>query len=144
MNQSGDPRMLVKLFLSYFTLVTVAHAELDKQDEQALKETQQLMTNKEERTKAIQKDPKAQTADANLKALMGGNANATEEVYALAADVFANVMKEANGDVGKMQEMMAKFMRDPAAFANSWTPEQKAKLKLLAEKIGRPEMAPKK
>ena len=43
-----------------------------------------------------------------------------------------------------MQEMMAKFHRNPAAFAEGWTPEQKAKLKKLAEKLGKPEMAPKK
>jgi hypothetical protein len=118
--------------------------QLDEHDQKALKETQELLTDKANRQESLKNNAKGTDADAGVRSLLGGDAAMTEEVYALAADVFANVVKDAGGDVTKMQEMMAKFHRNPAAFADSWTPEQKAKLRKLAEKLGKPEMAPKK
>jgi hypothetical protein len=135
----------MKKYILLATILTIglpAQAELDEHDQKALKDTQELLTDKEQRREAVERNAKSRAADRNARDLFGGQM--TDEVYALAADVFANVVKSANGDAKKMQEMMAEFRRNPAAFAASWTPEQKAKLKALAEKLGKPEMAPRK
>ncbi len=68
----------------------------------------------------------------------------SEDIFALAADVFAIIVTESGGDVSKMNESLEKFKRDPAQFAAKWTPEQKARLKKLAERLEKPGMAPKK
>lgn len=116
---------------------------LDEPSEKALRETQELMTNPEQRQAAIEKSPSGKAADQRVKNLLGGDKGMTDEVYALAAEVFGQVVKDANGDPQKMEAMMTEFQRDPASFAKSWTPEQQAKLKALANKIGRPTLGPR-
>lgn len=116
---------------------------IDGHDQEALQQTQQLMKDKKAREAAIAGDDKAEKADDFLKKIVGGDAKMTEEVYALAAEIFATVVQESGGDAAKMQEKLAEFARNPASFAAKWTPEQKARLKQLAEKLGKPSLAPK-
>lgn len=117
-----------------------SHAEgLDKASEQALRETQQLLTTPAARNEAVKRDPKAQSADKALDSFGGGN---KEDIYKLASDVFAELVKESNGDAKKMQELLQQYSRDPAAFANRWTPEQKARLKEISGRAG-PTSSPK-
>lgn len=137
----------MKVHLLTFVLLALSfpsHGELDEHDQKALKETQTLLKDREQRRNAINENQKTRDADQNVKNLFGGSEALTDEAYALAAEVLANVVKSADGDARKMQEMMTEFHRDPAAFAATWTPEQKAKLKALAEKLGKPNMAPRK
>jgi hypothetical protein len=104
-------------------------------NEDAKVKTQQLLTNPDARNKAIATDPKAQQADAFIKNLTGNDAALTEEVYALAADVFANVVKDCNGNATKMKAAMEKFAKDPNAFAATWTESQKVQLQKLENKL---------
>ncbi|MBX7231913.1 MAG: hypothetical protein K1X29_07480 [Bdellovibrionales bacterium] len=142
--------MLIKsryLFIAgLFFLSTSAFTQegLDKYNEQALQQTQELLRNQKERDAAIQKDSKAKASDAMVKEMFGGDPKAVDGAYNLAAEVFAQVVRESNGDAKKMQELMEKFKRDPATFVNKWSPEQKSKLKELAEKINRPDVKPQK
>ncbi len=98
-------------------------------------QTQQLMTNPVARDKAMSNDPKAKQADAFIKNLTGNDPGLTEEAYSLAADVFANIVKDCNGDIVKMKAAMEKFMKNPDQFAATWTEAQKTRLKDLEDKI---------
>lgn len=120
-------------------LASVLHAEdkLDQHSQEALKKTQELLNSSQQRQEAINSDPQAKKADDFVKNLTG-NSNASSEIYELAAEVFASVVKDAQGDPAKMQEAISKFSRDPASFANQWTPEQKQKLKELSGKLPQP------
>ncbi len=132
---------IIVILLSFYG--SIAMAQLDEHSEKALGETQQLLKDKTQRNESIAKDPKQKAADDSVRNLVGGDEKMTDDVYALAAEVFTNVVSSANGDAKKMEQMMAEFQRNPAAFASTWTPAQKAKLKALADKMGKPGMAPR-
>lgn len=112
-----------------------ASTSIDNASSKALSQTQDLLNNSEARNKAIQGNSRAESADNFVKKATGGNAQTSNEIYGLAADVFANVVKDAHGDPKKMQEEIDKFEKDPSAFAAKWTPEQRAKLKALSQRL---------
>lgn len=116
-------------------LVTATAAwgdSLGNAEEKALAETQRILTNPTERSKAIGKDEAALNADHNLKSLAGEQ---TEEMYGLAADVLGSLAQETGGNPDKMDEILQKAMSDPASFAARFSPEQMKKLRGLAEKL---------
>src|SRR4051812_12689884 len=77
--------------------------KLDAASEKALSETQELLNDKTQRKEAIKKGgAKAKAADDFVNQLTGGSDSVTDDVYALAAEVFANVVKESGGDGKKM------------------------------------------
>ena len=110
--------------------------ELDSASQEALQKTQQLLTNMSQRQEAIVKDPKAKAPDSMAEQAVGFSGGAKEDVYQLASEVFADLVKQTNGDGKKMQEIISEFKRNPAGFAEKWTPEQKARLKTIADQIG--------
>jgi len=109
-------------------------AAVDTATAKALQQTQALLTNPAERQKAVKTTPDAKRVDDAVNEMAGGKP-VSNDVYSLAADVFANMVKQSNGDPVKMQEALEKFQKDPASFANGWTPEQKKKLRDLAGKL---------
>lgn len=112
-----------------------ALAQLDSADQEALQKTQELLRNKTERSKAIQTSESSQKVDKHVDSLFGDSSAAKEGIYDLAADIFADLVKQSGGDADKMQQLIQEYQRDPAAFAAKWSPEQKAKLKGLSEKV---------
>lgn len=92
-----------------------------------------------ERQEIIKNDPKAKEADQVVKETGGPH---SEEVYKLAAEVMQTLAVEAKGDPDKMEELLEKARRDPASFADKFSPTQKARLKILAEKIGKSKSTP--
>lgn len=149
-NQRATNQAALTLLFTILTLIsadtqaqTKPAQDLSSQDKEALQQTQEFLKNSKERSQYVNQNKDAKKADDMVTQLFGGDAAASEEVYALAAEVMANVVKDANGDVDKMQAAMKKFATDPSSFAASWTPEQKAKLSKLAEKVKRPDLKPK-
>ena len=131
------------MLLPFLFSASLVQAQLDASDQEALQKTQELLRNKSQRDHAIQQSPGAQQAVEFLQQLTGGDAKMSEDIFALAADVFSILVTESAGDVSKMNEALEKFKRAPAQFASKWTPEQKARLKKLAERLEKPAMAPK-
>lgn len=130
----------MKFRLSAFILCSlsslpIAYAQhLDSASQEALQKTQELLKDPAARRQAIKGDPKGQSADKMVDQISGGG-TAKEDVYGLASDVFAELVKETGGDAKKMEDLLAQFARNPAAFTERWTPEQRARLKALAEKL---------
>ena len=86
------------LFLLGFTFCLSAHGEaLDAASTEALQKTQQLLSSPEQRQDYINKNGKAASADKMVDQI-GGDSMAKEGVYKLAGDVFAELVKETNGD----------------------------------------------
>lgn len=132
-----DLKLKISVIIFGFTILLSPSLRADDAtvNADATNKTQQLLTDPNARNKAIATDPKAQQADAFIKNLTGNDAALTEEVYSLAADVFANVAKDCKGVVGKMKECMEKFTKNPDQFTATWTEAQKVKLKQLEEKL---------
>ena len=129
-------RSIVLSFLLISFKPIASAEELDKASQEALSQTQQLLTNLSERKEAVNKDPKAKAADSMVDQAIGFEGENKDAVYQLASEVFADLVKQTGGDGKKMQELISDFKRDPAAFAEKWSPEQKAKLKAIADKVG--------
>ncbi|MGE0761784.1 MAG: hypothetical protein AB7N80_00760 [Bdellovibrionales bacterium] len=138
---NGPTRYLLFLGLMLLAHLPAKAEELDKASQEALQKTTELLTNRAQREEAIKKDTKAQGADKMVDQVSGGGQN-KEDVYGLASDVFADLVKETGGDAQKMQELLQKMARDPASFANRWTPEQRARLQRMADQMS-PKSAPK-
>lgn len=127
--------MKYSILITVFFLAQIGHSqELDQYDQKALQQTMDLLKNQNEREKAIKGDAAAEKADAYAKDLFG-NAGGSNELYELAADLFADMAKQSGGDVDKMKALVEQYQRDPAAFAEKWSPEQKQKLKGLSDKV---------
>lgn len=99
----------------------------------ALQQTLELLSNPKSRSEAIKKDSNAAGVDNHVQAVAGSSENA-EEMYRLAAEIFQEVVKKSGGDPQKMIEAMEKAKSDPAAFAASLSPAQRAKLTAIAKK----------
>jgi len=123
-------------FLTSFILVAssaaLAQNNLQPDQAQALKQTQELLKNQQQREKAVKENQPATQADDFAKKIGGAN---TQEVYNIAAEVLEVIAKRNNGDPQKMQLEMQKFEKDPEGFANSLPAEQRARIKALADKL---------
>lgn len=130
----------MKTLISFVVLTLFFAPQNLKADDadEPLIETQQLLKNKTEREKSLADNPKGTQADQFVKQLTGGDEKLTEEIYALAADVFANVVKDCNHDVSKMKDAIERFSKDPSKFTEMWTEKQKQQLQNLSEKLPTP------
>jgi len=74
------------------------------------------------------------SSDPHLKALTE-SPELTQEFYELAAQIFSELVENAGGDVGRMNEAVTRGQSDPAAFAASLSPATRARLQALADRI---------
>ncbi|MCB9025824.1 MAG: hypothetical protein H6625_05875 [Bdellovibrionaceae bacterium] len=132
--------LVILLFFSQVQLSWGQKAS-DAASEQALKQTQDLLRNKQQRGTYIKNNKGAKNADDNVKSLTGGNEANIKETYDIAADVFrlvAEKSKKPNGemDVEKMNALMKEYQTNPEAFYRQMTPEQRKRIQELGKKIG--------
>lgn len=109
-------------------------AKIDPASQEALLKTQQLLRDAKLREKAVGADLKAKDMDARVREFAGSD-EAAQDIYSLSAELMENVVKESGGDPEKMQKLIEEAKKNPSAFAARFSPEQKAKLKAIAEKI---------
>ncbi|MBM4316900.1 MAG: hypothetical protein FJ116_05410 [Deltaproteobacteria bacterium] len=105
---------------------------LSKEQEQNLRDAKQEFLDPSKRSENLKKDPKAAKSDELVKEVGG---EFSEDIYKLAGDVMDTLASEAQGDPDKMEKILQKAEKDPESFANSFSPEQRKKLKELANKI---------
>ena len=104
--------------------------QMDEHDQEALKKTMELLQNRMQREKVMKDDPEARQADETARQLLGDGAD-LEKFYKLSAQIFRNVAKENGGNVNEMMKQITKGKKDPHAFLNNMTDEQKAMIKEL-------------
>ncbi len=110
--------------------------EMDKGLVEALLGTQEVLKDQKARANAAD-TPEAKAALGRME-ILGGNPENTEAMFQLSAEIFADLAKQTKGDPGKMQEILEKAYKNPSQFAESLSPEIKAKLKTLAAKVPQP------
>ena len=66
---------------------------------------------------------------------MAGSPQLAQEVYSLAADAFADLIRSSGGDVEKMSATLERARTDPAAFAAMLSPQTLDRLRALSIKI---------
>lgn len=99
--------------------------------EEALRNTIEVLNSPGERSEIISKDPAAKRADSQVEALVGTGQN-KDKLYALAGKLMESLSKRAGGDPEKMAKLLEEAQRNPAAFAEGFTPEERKMLKELA------------
>lgn len=123
---------------------TWAKDGLDSASQEALQQTLQVLMSPGERGKVISGSPDAKQADQQVRDLMGSPENA-QRLYELAGKIMETLALQAEGDPEKMAAILENAKRDPASFANTFTPEQKRMLKdlsTLVEKSGTQKKVP--
>lgn len=124
--------MKKKLVLPLSFLTITAFAQVDNASKKATEQTQDLLKNREERERDAKNDPKAQKAIQDVKNLTGGDKQAEDDIFSLASDLMPALVEEGGGDPNKILQMLE---TDPEKFAKRFTPEQRKKLKAIAEKL---------
>lgn len=124
---------LASLFLLVLT-VTSAHPQtLDPAAADALATTLRMLADPASRSQIIATDPAAAEVDRQVQSLAG--AALAQEVYGLAAEVFADLSRGSDGDPRRMTEALEKAKSDPAGFAAMLRPETLQRLRELSTKI---------
>jgi len=103
---------------------------LDAASQDALRAALQMLLDPAARGAALGGSPGAAAADRQAQSLVGA-AN-TEELYALAAAVFEDVVRGSGGDVAKIGDALEKGRTDPAGFAALLSPSTLDRLRALA------------
>lgn len=130
------PTILRTLFAALLAVV-IQSANAGEAGDQALLETQQVLTNPTSRGNAIANDPAARNADKQLRDV-AGNPQRAEAIYGLAADMMSNLTSASGGDPDKMDTILQGAAANPESFLKSMTPEQRKKLREIASEIEGP------
>jgi hypothetical protein len=107
---------------------------LDPASAEALSAAMKALLDPGQRAGAIAGSPQAGAADQNARALMGSDA-LTQELYALAAQIFTELTAASGGDASKMAHTLEQARTDPAAFAATLSPQTRERLHQLSLKI---------
>jgi hypothetical protein len=131
------PLLTAGLTVSLLLALTPAplHSQaLDPISTEALEATLQMLTDPAARGQVIAHDPNAAEVDRQVQQVAGSSAVA-QEIYGLAAEVFADLARNFDGDPRRMAEALDQAKSDPAAFAAMLRPETLERLRTLSSKI---------
>jgi hypothetical protein len=113
----------------------LAEDELDGRTlETAIKGTQDVLTDPKARQDAARGNPQAGAVLEQIKSLTGSKANEAE-LYQIAADVMRSLAQRTGGNPDKMVQELLNAHQNPAAFGETFSPEQKKAIEQLAGKI---------
>jgi hypothetical protein len=116
---------------------------LDPASAKALEQTQALLKNRALREQAIKADPNSRAADIQAHALEGSGVSG-EAIYGLSSEIFEDLVKQADGDPIKMQEILQQAQKDPKGFAERMSEKNKKAIRDLSGKaMVAPDAAPK-
>jgi hypothetical protein len=93
----------------------------------AIKQTQELLKNPAN----LQGNAEA----SKLFELMGNNPNANQDLSNTTASIFADLAAKTGGDPEKLRKLLEEAKKNPEAFANQLSPEQKKAISNLATQI---------
>jgi len=121
----------MKTIVLFIDLIFPTFAFADAETRKAVKEVQDQMQSPEFHKNAAKESKAAADVEAHVKQLSGSPENEAD-MYKFAAQILGNMQDKTPQE---MQEILQQAQKDPEAFANSWTPEQKQQLKELSERI---------
>lgn len=131
-------RVAIALFFALSLLVLpappVPAQTLDPAAAAALATTLRMLADPAARGQILATDPTAAAIDKQVQGL-AGSSQLAEEVYGLAAEVFADLARSSGGDPGRLSEALDRAKTDPAGFAAMLRPETLERLRALATKI---------
>lgn len=131
-------RRHVVLAVALAVLVTATGSataqKLDAASSEALAAVLKMLTDPAARSGAIAGNPGAAATDKQIRS-MAGSEQLTQEVYQLAAEIFAELTRGSGGDLKKMTEALERGKGDPAGFAALLSPATLERLRQLSGKM---------
>ena len=107
---------------------------LDPASAEALSATLRMLADPPSRGEAILGTPGAAEIDRQVQSLVGSSQLA-QEMYEIAAAVFADLARSSGGDAARMSAALERAKSDPAGFAARLSPETLQRLRELSTKI---------
>jgi hypothetical protein len=107
---------------------------LDPASAAALDATLRLLQDPAQRSAAIGSNPQAAAVDRQLSSMLS-TPELQQEFYALVADIFADVVRGAGGDVGRMSQALDSGRNDPAGFMGRLSPQTRERLRTFSSKV---------
>jgi len=132
---TGKRQAAVLSFVLVLALAPPLYAQgLDPAAADALARTLRVLTDPAARSLAIGSNAQMVEIDRQVGRL-AASPELAQEIYTLATEVLADVVRGAGGDLGKMSEALERGKADPAGFAAMLSPETLARLRALAVKL---------
>ncbi len=122
------------LFLIALSAGPLPAQALDPAAAEALAATLRMLADPAARAGVLAHDPAAAAIDKQVQGMAGSSALA-QEVYGIAAEVFADLARNSGGDSRRMNEALERAKSDPAGFAAMLRPETLERLRALSTKI---------
>ncbi len=120
-----------------FALASLGEAAaqaVDPTSQDALNKTLQILLDPGARNAEIAKSPVGSAMDQQVRTLAGSDA-LTQEFYALAGQVLADLARNTGGDAQKMLQAVERAKTDPAGFAAMLSPATQQRLRDLSVKL---------
>jgi len=118
-------------FLFFMTMLFCFGVQAD----QALKDTQALLNDRNQLNKVFKEDAKAREADQFALKAVGGDTNDRDQLYQISSQILEQLTKENNQDPQKMQEQLLKATQNPEQFYKKLSPEVQNKIKEVAGRV---------
>ncbi|MFN8792489.1 MAG: hypothetical protein ACK5Y2_13625 [Bdellovibrionales bacterium] len=131
------------LSMSLSSTNTFAQSEAPKSDADALRKTQEVLRNQEERHKALN-SPEAVNSAARVNELAGGDPEIEQGIWELAADLMPLLHEASGGDPDKMKQILNEARLNPNSFINRFPSSQRSRLSELASKLAEKEKKKKR
>ena len=129
-------KIIIYALTVFFAIQQYAVAEsLDKDSQDALADTQKLLQDPQARAAFSKDSPDATKATDFIKGISKGNQKIEQDIYSLSSSIFANIVKEANGDPQKIMELLAKAQSNPSSFTQHMSPADREKLSQMAKEL---------
>ena len=126
--------VLAGTLIALASLGEAAAQALDPTSQDALNKTLQILLDPGARNAEIAKSPVGSAMDQQVRALAGSDA-LTQEFYALAGQVLADLAQNTGGDAQKMLQAVERAKTDPSGFAAMLNPATQQRLRDLSVKL---------
>ena len=126
--------VLAGTLIALASLGDAAAQALDPTSQDALNKTLQILLDPGARSAEIAKSPVGSAMDQQVRALAGSDA-LTQEFYALAGQVLADLAQNTGGDAQKMLQAVERAKTDPSGFAAMLSPATQQRLRDLSVKL---------
>lgn len=126
--------LLTALALLALPAASLPAQALDPAASEALAATLQMLADPAARSQILASDPNAAAIDRQVQG-MAGSSQLAQEVYGLAAEVFADLARSTGGDSRQLSAALDRAKSDPAGFAAMLRPETLDRLRALATRI---------
>ena len=107
---------------------------LDPASAEALSTTLRMLADPASRGQAILGTPGAAEMDRQVQSI-AGSSQLAQEIYGIAAAVFADLVTNSGGDAARMSDALERAKSDPASFAARLSPETLQRLRELSTRI---------